>query len=48
MPLMGQHQDVASFCKGYSNTLKEKPKAIVIVSAHWRTNEIEINSNPQP
>ena len=35
MPLMGKNPEIKSFCTGYLKTLKQLPKAIVVVSAHW-------------
>jgi len=28
--------------------LEEKPNAVLMISAHWQTNEISVSSNPQP
>lgn len=40
--------DMAEFLRGIANTLPEKPKAIVVVSAHWLSTEIKITGAAQP
>ena len=34
--------------RGIANTLPEKPKAIIVVSAHWLSHDIKITGAAQP
>ena len=49
MPLLGDksHQDLVTFLKS-SQTLIKKPKAILMISAHWEENVATITSNATP
>ncbi|MGP4734306.1 MULTISPECIES: DODA-type extradiol aromatic ring-opening family dioxygenase [unclassified Psychrobacter] len=40
--------EMATFLKGISAHLPERPKAILIISAHWQTAEFSITSSKQP
>jgi len=40
--------EMATFLKGISDRLPERPKAILIISAHWQTAEFGITSSKQP
>ncbi len=39
---------MAEFLRGIANTLPEKPKAIIVVSAHWLSHDIKITGAAQP
>ncbi|MGE6442414.1 DODA-type extradiol aromatic ring-opening family dioxygenase [Psychrobacter sp. NPDC078409] len=40
--------EMATFLKGISARLPERPKAILIISAHWQTAEFSITAGKQP
>lgn len=40
--------DMADFLKNIAHTLPEKPKAIIVVPAHWLSDEIKITGAAQP
>lgn len=40
--------NMADFLRELASTLPEKPKAIIVVSAHWRSDEIKITGATQP
>ena len=39
---------MADYLKGIAATLPEKPRAIVMVSAHWLESEFSVTSHPAP
>ena len=39
---------MAEFLKGISSRLPRRPKAVLIVSAHWQTSEFSITTSMQP
>lgn len=41
-------EGMANFLKSINGRLPEQPKAIVIISAHWRTRDFCVTANPQP
>lgn len=49
LPLMGDpsHEALASFLRDLPSKLP-RPNAILVVSAHWETHEVEITSHPAP
>ncbi|MBL94692.1 MAG: dioxygenase [Magnetovibrio sp.] len=40
--------NMASFLSGLFKTLPEKPDSIIIVSAHWATQELSVTASPSP
>jgi aromatic ring-opening dioxygenase catalytic subunit (LigB family) len=40
--------NMAKFLKSIPNRLPERPKAILIISAHWQTSEFSITAGEQP
>ena len=41
-------EGLATWLKNLASTLPRKPKAMLIISAHWEEPEITVNSAPQP
>lgn len=41
-------KSMAQFLAGFLDTLAEKPKAIVLLTAHWEAAEITLSTNPAP
>ena len=39
---------MAEFLKGISSRLPQRPKAVLIISAHWQTSEFSITTGTQP
>jgi len=35
LPILGQQPDVANFLRSYPSTLPQRPRAILVVTAHW-------------
>lgn len=48
MPLLGRQPEVPDFLSSYLSTLPIRPKAILLVTAHWRTRTPHVRSNPTP
>jgi aromatic ring-opening dioxygenase catalytic subunit (LigB family) len=49
MPLMGQQPDLVKHMKeAVKKYIPEKPKSIVVLSAHWETNPIQITNHEKP
>ena len=40
--------NMAAFLKSISDRLPERPKAILMVSAHWQTSEFSITAGTKP
>lgn len=40
--------NMAAYLKNIANTLPEKPKAILLISAHWQSNEFRVTAAEQP
>ena len=39
---------MAAYLKGIATTLPQKPKAIIVISAHWEEPEFTVTAYPQP
>jgi aromatic ring-opening dioxygenase catalytic subunit (LigB family) len=39
---------MAAYLKGIAATLPQKPKAVVVISAHWEEPEFTVMAHPQP
>ena len=50
MPLMGRQQDLVNHMKDVVDKFlpQEKPKSIVVLSAHWESDPIKISSAAKP
>lgn len=49
MPLMGRDPQLAKHLKEIAaKHIPEKPKAIVILSAHWESDVVKVTSSPNP
>jgi 4,5-DOPA dioxygenase extradiol len=48
MPLMGAQPHLAQHMKDVIKLLPEKPKSIVVLSAHWESNPIQITNYKEP
>lgn len=40
--------NMARYLRNLSNDIGQKPKAIVVISAHWEEDDISVQSNPAP
>ena len=50
LPLIGdpRHQRLISFLQNWSGTLQTQPTAIIVISAHWEAETVQITAQPQP
>ena len=48
MPLLGRQPELAKYLRNIPKLLPEKPKAIVVVSAHYCEHVLSVNSGEQP
>jgi len=46
--LMGQQPEIANFLGGYAATLKRKPAAILLFTAHWETTVTTVSTGTSP
>ena len=48
MPLLGQNPEVAKYCSEFMSKLEQRPRAVVMVSAHWEGSKVMINNGARP
>lgn len=47
LPLMGQQPSIAGKLRNYAKTLESKPRAIVLVDAHWEADSVTVSTAKQ-
>lgn len=48
MPLLGQQPTVATFLRAYGAKFRERPRAVLVVTAHWEEPCITVSSGRRP
>merc|ERR1719330_1074392 len=47
MPLLGHQPELADFLSGYPKSLPREPTAILVVTAHWETQQPVVSSGAE-
>lgn len=47
LPLLGQQPSIAKALRSYASTLDRKPKAIVLIDAHWEADAVTVSTAKQ-
>lgn len=48
LPLLGQQPSIAAALRSYASTLDERPKAIVLIDAHWECDAVTVSCLAPP
>lgn len=48
LPLLGQQPEVATFLRSYAATLPQRPRAVLVVTAHWEESHVTVSTGARP